>query len=207
MKIQKFEQSGFIIETNHGFRLAIDIGYMTPIEKLESVKVDAFLVSHLHGDHLSLEHINAISPNEVYLSKECIDELDSTDVLNITQIKSGQNFPINSIDVQVFDVNHGPNIKIVPKENFGFILTVDEQKIYFAGDMFSDSGIDVSNLEIDIALIPVGTFYTFGPEEAFNFVKKFKSIKKIIPMHYEKMPETPDEFINVVNGEFVIDKI
>jgi len=31
--------------------------------------------------------------------------------------------------------------------------------------MFYESGIDVSELEVDITLIPVGAFYTFGPKE------------------------------------------
>ncbi len=82
-----------------------------------------------------------------------------------------------------------------PKENFGFLIEVDGKKIYFAGDMFYPSGIDVTNLEVNVALIPVGGFYTFGPEEALSFVKQFKKIGEIIPMHYMKITETREEFI------------
>ena len=43
MNLTKYEQSGFILETKKGFRLAFDIGNKTPIEKLDGVKsVDAF---------------------------------------------------------------------------------------------------------------------------------------------------------------------
>lgn len=64
-----------------------------------------------------------------------------------------------------------------------------------------ESGIDVTNLEVDIALLPVGTFYTFGPQEALDFAKKFKRIGKVVPMHYEKTPETREQFIKLAAAE------
>lgn len=203
MKLTKFEQSGFILETEAGFKLAIDIGSYTPIEKLVGINLDAMIVSHLHGDHLSVEQIKALSPKKLYISSECMDVLGEESLASeIVQIKSGTPLEIVDIKVQIFDVDHGNNIKVVPKENLGFLFEIDGKKVYFAGDMFFPSGIDVSNLEVDIALIPVGTFYTFGPQEALDFVKKFKRIGKTIPMHYEKNPETQEEFIKlaVANG-------
>jgi L-ascorbate metabolism protein UlaG (beta-lactamase superfamily) len=88
-----------------------------------------------------------------------------------------------------------------PRENFGFLIEVDDKKVYFAGDMYYSSGIDVSNLEVDIALIPVGTFYTFGPREAVAFSREFKKIGKVVPMHYEKTPESAEEFIKLAINE------
>jgi L-ascorbate metabolism protein UlaG (beta-lactamase superfamily) len=72
--------------------------------------------------------------------------------------------------------------------------------------MFHVSGMDVTKLDVDVALIPVGTFYTFGPEEALDFVKTFGSIKKIIPIHYEKTPDTLDKFIELAKNDFVVEK-
>ena len=116
----------------------------------------------------------------------------------------GDELSIDDIKVQFFNVDHGPNVSAPLTENFGFLITIDGQKIYFAGDMFYSSGIDVSNLEVDLALIPVGTFYTFGPKEAFEFVIQFKKIDKIISMHYEKTPETRNEFLELVKDKFNI---
>lgn len=202
MKITKFEQSGFIFETNSGFKLALDIGSYTPLEKLSGINPNAMLVSHLHGDHLSVEQIKALSPKKLYLSCECIDVLGEESLESeIVQIQSSTSLEIGEIQLQIFDVDHGTNIKVVPKENFGFLFEIDGQKIYFAGDMFFPSGIDVSNLEVDVALVPVGTFYTFSPQEALDFVKKFKKIGKIIPMHYEKTPKTREEFVKLATNE------
>ncbi len=198
MKLTKFEQSGFILETNSGFRLAFDIGNKIPIENLRGVTADTMLVSHIHGDHFSLEQIKALSPKNLYLNQECIETLGEENLASeIVRVNTGDTVTIEDITVQFFNVDHGPNVSAPLQENFGFLITADNQTIYFAGDMFYESGIDVSNLEVDIALLPVGTFYTFGPNEAFEFAKKFKKIGKVTPMHYEKTPETRGEFIHL----------
>ena len=202
MKLTKFEQSGFVLETSKGFRLAFDIGNKTPVEKLRGITVDAILVSHIHGDHFSLEQIKALSPKKLYLNQECIETLGEENLATeITRVKVGDTVTIEDITVRFFNVDHGPNVSAPLQENFGFLIKVDDQTIYFAGDMFYESGIDVSNLDVDIALLPVGTFYTFGPQEAFEFAKKFKKIGNVTPMHYEKTPETREQFIKLTVAE------
>lgn len=198
MRLTKFEQSGFILETDSGYRLAIDIGAYTPLERLTGITAEAMIVSHMHSDHLSLPQIKKLSPQKLYLNQECIEAIDKESLTSeITRIKTGDKIDINGIKIQFFDVDHGPNVKLRPRENFGFLIEADGQTIYFAGDMFYPSGIDVSDLVVDFALIPVGTFYTFGPQEALNFIKKFKQVGTVIPMHYEKGPQNNEEFIKL----------
>ncbi len=205
MKLQKFEQSGFILETNSGFRLGFDIANKTPLEKLEGITVDAMLVSHIHGDHFSVPQIKVLAPKDLYLNHECIELLGEESLeCNIHEVKVGDSIEVSGIKVEFFNVDHGPNVSAPLTENFGFLITADEQTVYFAGDMFYESGIDVTNLSVDYALLPVGGFYTFGPAEALEFAKKFKHIGNIIPMHYEKDPETKYEFIELNDGMFNI---
>lgn len=200
MKLTQFEQSGFILETDNGFKIAIDIGSYTPIEKLNGICPDAMLISHIHGDHFSIERIKKLSPKKLFINTECIEALGEENIsFEIIQIKVNDILDINGIKVEIFNVDHGPNIKLRPKENFGFLIEADGKKIYFAGDMFYPSGIDMANLEVDFALIPVGGFYTFGPQKALSFVKQFKKIDKIIPIHYQKAPETGKEFVKLLN--------
>ncbi|MES2315465.1 MAG: MBL fold metallo-hydrolase [Patescibacteria group bacterium] len=204
MKITKLEQSGFIFETDKGFKLAVDIGTYTPIEELVGVKVDAMIVSHIHPDHFSLEHIKKLSPTKLYLNGECIEALGEEDITSeVVTIKSGKDEMINEIKVQIFEVDHGPNVRTRPKENFGFLFTIDGQNVYFGGDIFYPSGMDVTNLEIDYALLPVGTHYTFGPEEAFAFAKTFKKIGKVIAMHNRGVQEKTNEFLKLAEGNFM----
>lgn len=206
MKITKFEQSGVIFETNEGFRLAIDIGKYTPIEKLENVKVDAMIVSHIHPDHFSLEQIEKLSPKKLYLGNQCKEALGGeTFPFEVVEIKADSQINIGDIAVDIFSVDHGPNVSAPVKDNFGFLITIDNQKIYFAGEMFYESGIDVANLEVDYAFFPIGTFYTFGPQEAFDFAKKFKKIGKVILMHDRKIPGLGEQFLELAKGYFIVE--
>lgn len=206
MKIINFEQSGFILETETGFRLAMDIGNKTPLERLEGLSVDAMLISHIHGDHFSLDQIKKIAPKKLYLNRECIETLGEENLnTEIVQTKVGDTVVIDTISLEFFNVDHGPNVSAPLQENFGFLITIDGQKVYFAGDMYYESGIDVTSLEVDLALLPVGTHYTFGPHEAFEFAKKFKKIGKIISMHYANKPETQGEFLELAKGVFGVE--
>ncbi|MEI7764971.1 MAG: MBL fold metallo-hydrolase [bacterium] len=206
MKLKKLEQSGFIFETDKGFRLAIDVGNKTPISILENIHVDAMIVSHIHGDHFSLEQIEKLAPKKLYVSDECIKTINKDiSPIELVKIKADSQIKIEDIDVSIFETDHGPNTSFLLKENLGFLFTIDGEKIYHPGDIFYESGIDVTNLEVDYVLLPVGTYYTFGPKEAFDFVKKFKKIKKIISMHYDKTPETKEEFIKLAQGHFAVE--
>lgn len=204
MKITQLEQSGFILETENGYRLAFDIGKYTPEERLTSLHpIHTYLVSHIHGDHFSAEHIRGLAPQKVFLNAECMDALGEEKLSSdIVVVKDGETITENDITIKCFNVDHGPNVSSPLQENFGFLVTIEGQKVYFAGDMYYPSGLDVSKLEVDYALIPVGGFYTFGPEEAFAFSKQFKKIGTLIPMHYEKTPETKEQFLALAKNTF-----
>lgn len=203
MKITKFEQSGVIFEADKGLRLAIDIGVYTPVEKLEGVTVDAMIVTHIHPDHFSLEQIKKLSPKKLYVGSECKEALSKEAFsFEVVEIKGDSRINIGDIFVNIFSVDHGPNVSAPVRENFGFLITIDNQKIYFAGEMFYESGIDVTNLEVDYAFFPIGEFYTFGPNEAFAFAKKFKKIGKIISIHDRKNLEIKNQFLELIKGHF-----
>ena len=206
MKYTKFERAGIIFESNSGFRLAIDIANKTSVVELEGIKVDAMISSHIHGDHFSLDQIKKLKPKELYLNHECIEILGEEKLDSIIkEIQTEDKIIIGDIEVIIFNVDHGPNVTSKPKDNFGFLIKIDDKIVYFAGDMFYPSGIDVSKLEVDYAFLPVGTFYTFGPQEAFDFAKQFKKINKIISMHYDIEPGSQEKFINLCRGIFNVE--
>ena len=172
------------------------------MSKLDTITPDAMLVSHIHRDHFTLEQIKKLSPKKLYLNEECIQTLDNERLTSeIIKVKVGDFVDIDGIKVTFFDVDHGPNVTIRPKENFGFLIQADGERLYFAGDMFYPSGMDVRPLEVDYACIPVGGFYTFDPKEAIAFAKQFLKIGKMIPMHYEKDPLFRDEFLKMAVAE------
>ena len=184
MNITQYEQAGFIIESISGQIIALDIGALTPIEKLSDISVDYCLISHIHADHCSASHIAALTPSMVYTGAECRAALTDTG-LATTEISDGDEVVAGDFTITVFEVDHGPNAPQVPAQNFGFMIVVDGQTIYFAGDMYTPSGIDVTELSVDVALLPVGGHFTFDAEAAFTFAQTFKGIGTIYPMHYE----------------------
>ena len=174
------------------------------MKNLEGVNTDAMLVSHVHADHFSLDQIKKLSPKELYINSECKEILREEKLFSETIVtKADTQIRMGDIVVDIFSVDHGPNVSI--KENFGFLITADNQKIYFAGDMFYESGMDVTNLEVDYALLPIGTFYTFGPDEAFAFAKTFKKIGKIISMHDRGTPGLKDQFLELAKNNFDVE--
>ena len=184
MKITTFEQSGLIITSENGQTLAIDIGALTPVASLTDTKVDNMLVSHIHADHCSVEQIIALQPQQVYTGTECIEQLAESGVQTV-EITDGVEVKIGDFSVTPFEVDHGPNAPRVPAQNFGFLIKIDGKLIYFAGDMFTPSGITVNDIEADIVIVPVGGHFTLDAEAAFAFVQQFKSIGLIYPVHHE----------------------
>ncbi len=219
MKLQKFEQSGFILETETGYRIAFDIGNKTSLDTLAGIApVDLCIVSHIHGDHFAPENIIKLSPEKILLPRDCRDALEELKLVGQVAMyykmaipavyvitHGGFVFDNDQVKITFFDVDHGPNCT-VKIENTGFLIEADGQTIYFAGDMYYPSGMDVSDLSVDYALLPVGGHYTFGPQEALDHAKSFKHIGKIIPMHYEKNnfidPSQHDVFVKLSEGVF-----
>jgi len=207
MTITRYEQSGTIIKSNSGQTLGIDIGALTPIEKLAGITVDQMLVSHIHADHCSADQILALNPAAVYAGAECLTALGGTGV-NLTELTAGETVTIGNFTVTPFEVDHGPSAPQVPEQNFGFLIEVDGEVIYFAGDMFTPSGIDVTDLSVDVALLPVGGHFTFDPEAALSFAQTFASIRNIYPMHHEAVgpidTEGGKKFTELASGTFTI---
>jgi len=68
----------------------------------------------------------------------------------------------------------------------GFIVTAKDsgQRLYFAGDtaLFSDMKL-IGDERIDVAFLPIGDYFTMGPDDAIKAVKLLNP-RYVIPMHY-----------------------
>lgn len=141
---------------------------------------DLVLISHTHYDHFSLEDIRSVlkEDGEVVGSEDAVEELSFG-----RGLKPGESMELDSITiggVAAYNVEK----EFHPKENgwLGFVLEMEGMKIYYAGD--TDAADEMKELkDIDLALVPVGGNFTFGPEEAAEAVNGF-SPKKVIPYHW-----------------------
>ena len=70
----------------------------------------------------------------------------------------------------------------------GFVFEIGGKKIYHAGDTALTMDMQLlRGAHIDYALLPIGDFYTMGPEDALQAVE-FIRPKCVIPMHYNTFP-------------------
>ncbi|MFP4617796.1 MAG: MBL fold metallo-hydrolase [Spirochaetaceae bacterium] len=141
---------------------------------------DLVLISHTHYDHFSLEDIRSVlkEDGEVAGSEDAVQELSYGKGL-----KPGESLEIGGINVTGIAA-YNVEKEFHPKENgwLGFVVELDGARIYYAGD--TDAAEEMKGLsDIDLALIPVGGNFTFGPEDAAEAVKGF-SPKKALPYHW-----------------------
>jgi L-ascorbate metabolism protein UlaG (beta-lactamase superfamily) len=82
----------------------------------------------------------------------------------------------------------------------GWVLEIDGVRIYHAGD--TDYIPEMREVEVDVALIPVGGTYTMNIDDAKRAVEELKA-EVIIPMHYGTLPETKVD-VSVLKSEKVV---
>ena len=71
----------------------------------------------------------------------------------------------------------------------GFIVKFFGKVFYFAGDtgLFGDMKLLGQLEKIDYAILPIGNYYTMGPEDAL-IAAEFLNTKAVIPIHYNTWP-------------------
>jgi len=84
----------------------------------------------------------------------------------------------------------------------GVIMEGEGKRVYHMGDtgLFSDLRLFGELYKPDLAMVPIGGFYTMGAKEAAEAVSLLKP-KVAIPMHYGTFPvlaQSADEFVKHV---------
>jgi len=66
----------------------------------------------------------------------------------------------------------------------GYLIKADGRTVYHAGDtaLFGDMSL-IGRHKLDLALIPIGDFYTMGPADALHALDLLRP-KLTVPMHY-----------------------
>ncbi|MEM7819796.1 MAG: MBL fold metallo-hydrolase [Candidatus Aenigmatarchaeota archaeon] len=146
-------------------------------------KADYILITHDHFDHCAIDNINKIQKNETRIigTIDCIKKLSG----KINSIKANEffNYPdgVRIDAIEAYNINKTYH----PKDfGIGFIITIDNKIIYHAGDTDKIPEMEnLKNMNIDVALLPIGGKYTMNVEEAAEAAKMFNP-KIVIPMHY-----------------------
>ena len=98
----------------------------------------------------------------------------------------GGTAPMPFGSVKIFPAIHGSGV--AGGLACGFVIEMDGKKIYHAGDtaLMADMAL-LEEEGIDVALLPIGDFYTMGPKDALRAVKMIRP-GLTVPMHYNTFP-------------------
>ena len=172
--------------------------------KAEDVKVDMVFVTHNHFDHLGDEFEIAKRNNAKLVGKFELS-LDAQKAgipeANAIGMNIGSMVKLGSLEVAMVPAIHSGN-------EGGFIIKGDGKTIYHAGDtaLFSDMQLIKKLYKPDVAMLPIGGFFTMGPKEA-AIAAKYIGAKMVFPMHYNTFPpivQDANKFAKMVKGSKVI---
>ncbi|MFQ5940122.1 MAG: MBL fold metallo-hydrolase [Nitrososphaerales archaeon] len=165
--------------------------YIDPYKIKSEGEADLVLISHEHFDHLSMDDIKKVvsSKTSIVAAAQCAEALKRVGAKEITIVKPGEKVNVQGIDIEAVAAYNTNKIKpdtkkpFHPKEdnNVGFVLSINNVKIYHAGD--TDAIQEMKNIQTDIALLPVSGTYVMTAEEAAEAVRMIKP-KVAVPMHY-----------------------
>ena len=189
-KIEVFTQNSIRIKSD-----AATI-YVDPFEmKEEPHDADFVLITHQHYDHFSPDDIIKISSKETILvvpaKMEGKAKSLSSSVKEIRTVKPGEHVSINELELEtVRSYNILKPFHPKMADWVGYILTLDGKRIYIAGD--TDLTKEAKAVKCDIAMVPIGGFYTMDVKKAAELVNQICS-ETAIPVHYGNIIGKPSD--------------
>jgi L-ascorbate metabolism protein UlaG (beta-lactamase superfamily) len=199
--------AAFLIESPRGTRIAID-PFTDNNPKFpkgfDFGKVDVVAGTHGHFDHFGDDAIALArkSGATVVGIFELALFAGSRGVEKTSGMNKGGHQAISGVEFRMVRADHscgasGGKDPIYAGEPCGYVMTFEDGfRIYHAGDtnVFSDMALIAELYPLDLALLPIGDFYTMGPREAAKALELLRA-PAVIPMHWGTFPAltgTPD---------------
>lgn len=173
-------------------------------------KIHYILLTHGHGDHISDavpvarkhgSHVVAIYELAAYVADQGVAEC--------TGMNMGGTVQLDDVAVTMVDAKHSSGAQDEKGVHYvgiaaGFVLEVAGGTVlYHAGDtcVFGDMKLIGDLYKPQVAMLPIGGFYTMGPKEAALACRLLQS-ETVLPIHWGTFPQltgTPEELGALVN--------
>src|SRR6201996_127080 len=198
--ITYFGHATFSLTTSSGQVGLIDPFVMhnpsTPEKLKKFSRLDAIFVSHAHGDHFAdCVELAKKHDAKVFSIFETAGWLTGKGVEKSHPMGKGGSQKFGDFEVTLTNAFHSNSIEdggkhIYAGEPCGLIIRMPGGfTLYHAGDtcVFGDMKIIAELYKPQVALLPIGDYYTMGPREA-AYAVKLLGVKHVVPMHFATFP-------------------
>ncbi len=194
MKITYYGHSCFLFERGHDAILSdpfIRGNTLASAVDVASIRPQAILVSHGHGDHLADAREIALQANAtVYSAYEVANWLGAQQV-NTVGMNAGGRHKGENWQLSFTQAHHSSSLPdgTYGGSALGAMLSLGNQTAYFAGDtdIFGDMELIADIYKPDFALLPIGDVFTMGSALAAR-AATMMGLKTVIGMHYDTFP-------------------
>jgi L-ascorbate metabolism protein UlaG (beta-lactamase superfamily) len=181
-------------------------------------KINYILLTHGHGDHISDAVPVAKKHNaNVAAIYELAAHVGSQGAENVTGFNIGGTAHLDDVAVTMVEAKHSAGAESESGAQYagvavGFVLTIANGPVlYHSGDttVFTDMKLIKELYHPELAMLPIGGFYTMGPREA-ALAAQFIEPKAILPIHFGTFPPltgTPDELDKYLKGSIEVIRI
>ena len=184
--------------------------YVDPYQIDEEIHdADYIFITHDHYDHFSLESINKILQRETaFVVPIAMDKKvrKNTAVGINYPVEPGKAYEVNGLSFETVAM-YNKLKPFHPKKSgwCGYIIDVSGTRIYIAGDI--DDIDEAKAVKCDIAMIPIGGFYTMNYKEGARLINNMKP-KVAIPTHYGTAVGSPtdgESFAKLVDKDIQVE--
>jgi L-ascorbate metabolism protein UlaG (beta-lactamase superfamily) len=204
--------ASFRLDTDSGRRIYVDPfpdGPTFPDAEKEPERADVIYVTHGHGDHVA-----GVVPFQQKTGAKVLGMVELCSWLSQNGIDQGSLVAFNkggTVEHEGirFTMTNAFHSSAAPDGTYagepaGVVMRFDGRSIYFAGDtcVFGDMQLIARLYKPDVAVLPIGDWFTMGPEEAALALELLGS-PRCVPCHWGTFPlltGTPEKLAELTSA-------